>query len=146
MSATLLTMSEEHTAPTAREQRLLAEVQETGRAFVAEVERYENTKQLLRLFNEYGYARDRTELYWERRTRKAERLLRDLLDTNLTAEQRANVLLALHVDRRRDRSLLSAYEQRLIAWYRSTDAAGAQMIRTLFDRLAATSPAVEGGA
>ena len=39
-----------------------------------------------------------------------------------------------------DGSVLSKFEGRIIAAYRAMDTAGKQMIRTLFDRLTATTP------
>jgi hypothetical protein len=51
----------------------------------------------------------------------------------------ALVLASLHVDRRRDRNVLTMWERQLVDEYRSMDVSAKQMIRTLFERLAATS-------
>ena len=83
-----------------------------------------------------------TVSYWRRRARKAENLLREVLPSDLTDDQRARVLGTLHGNpgqRLRNDHGLSDCEQQILEHYRATDAAARQLIRTLFERLAAST-------
>lgn len=79
--------------------------------------------------------------FWERRTRAVERTLRVVLASDhVNDKQRNQILRVLYgaAGAGRDPKTLSEAERALIERYRTMDAAGKQMVRTLFDRLAAT--------
>ncbi len=81
--------------------------------------------------------------FWERQAQKFGRMLRVALACDgLSDEDRKSILSGLYRGRsseRRDPRVLSEAEARMMSQYRSMDDASRQMIRTLFDRLAATS-------
>jgi hypothetical protein len=80
-----------------------------------------------------------------RRVKAVERALRAALASDaISDEQREDVLAVLYGAKGvgRDPKLLSEYESQLIDHYRTTDAAGKQMLRTLCKRLAQSSAAM----
>lgn len=139
MSATLLALTEDQRTPKAREQRILDHIQNTGRALHEELDSYEDPSTLKRLLGEYHDALYSRYTYWERRAAQAERCLYSTLSPDLTDEQRERVLATLRVDRRRDPHLLTEHERKLIEQYRATDPVGRQLLRMMFERLAATN-------
>lgn len=94
------------------------------------------------LFLTHWKAESDCHYYLERRARQLERTLIAVLANDLVSdEQRAKVLEIMRGKRAvgQDPKILSDQERDMIEQYRSMDAAGRQMIRTLFARLATTS-------
>jgi hypothetical protein len=143
MTASLVAITEEQRTPAAREERLRDRLADANRAIVSEIDSYDDPRQLQTLLNEFRYAFANQCAYWQRRALKAERQLRAVLGKDLTDEQREMVFSTLQIDRSRDRTLLSEYEQELIRQYRRMDGRGTMMVRELFNILAANAK-VEG--
>jgi hypothetical protein len=86
------------------------------------------------------FAADRLTEYWKNRAYRLERSLRGVLATDvLSAEQRDRIVTGLFGASPRDAKTLSKYEGQIVAHYRTMDGAGRQMVRTLFERLTASS-------
>jgi len=105
-----------------------------------------NPQPLRDAIDAYELAQIYMRRYWKTQAERLGRELRAVLATDLSDDTRDQVMSVLYgpvEGRRRNPHLLTEYEQTLIVDYRKIDAAGRTMIRTLFARLAATSPAEE---
>lgn len=139
--STLQLISDTHTVRDDREERLHRDADNAEDAFFEQLSGNHDAKALSERHRDYGRAKVRQCLYWERRARQAEKLLRATLGTDLTDEQFAAVCAALRVDRRNPR-LLTNYEATMIQQYRAMPLKRREMVRTMFE-LAATAPETE---
>ena len=134
--STLQLISDTDTDRDDREERLHRDAKNAEDAFFEQLSGNQDAKALRELHRDCGRAKVRQCLYWERRARQAEKLLRATLGTDLTDEQFAAVCATLRADDRRNPRLLTEHERQLIADYRQMDAPERQAVRTVFERFA----------
>jgi hypothetical protein len=153
MSASLTVIAAAAREPKTREKKLHQELHDTENALYADLcaaglllaptisPGAEPRTSTERVLVDLWHARIDYTGYLDRRIWQLERALRKLLttDTPLPVEQRDEARTATDGDTRRDGSILSDAERSMIDAYRATDAAGKQMLRTLFTRLATSS-------
>ncbi|MEO7891215.1 MAG: hypothetical protein ABIW19_14550 [Vicinamibacterales bacterium] len=144
MTATLIPITDEQRAPSARLERLYRRVVEASAALSAAIQTHEDNRELVVALERYRTAEINVRIYWEGQAKRAERRLRDILAAEMSDEQRAQTMAALHgpvEGRRRNVHVLNPYEREVLDYYRKIGSKDRTMIRLLFERLAETPEA-----